>query len=139
MVLITETKIISSNILPPCLSRFMCALVCLLPALPVEDVLWTTRGCGCGCVFTGGRHTPLAVRGCSYGKNGQLVMLTRHVQRETKDTRRHTDRDNRGYGEVRGRGIYTVTNGVGGGVLGVVTVRLRSTRGWHTDTASLAQ
>lgn len=40
--------------------------VCCASALPVEDVLWATGGCGCGCVFAGGRHTPLAVRGCSW-------------------------------------------------------------------------
>lgn len=32
------------------------------PALPVEDMLWATGGSWCGCLFAGGRHTPLAVR-----------------------------------------------------------------------------
>lgn len=40
-----------------------------LPALPVEDVLWTAGRCGCGCMLAGGRHTSLTVRGCSWGRD----------------------------------------------------------------------
>ncbi len=67
-----------------CVCVCVCVCWCLLPALPVEDVLWATGGCGRGCVFAGGRHTPLAVRGCSYGENWQLVMLNekQHMQHE---------------------------------------------------------
>lgn len=62
------------------------AAVCPLPALPVEDVLWATRGCWCSCLFAGGRHTPLAVRGRSYKGEKKTVRLTNHDNKRDKYT-----------------------------------------------------